>query len=98
PGRRLSDMVILDCAEKALLGDLYLLGLAQGLEEALIESGYGPVVNATRDSLRKLVAAQATDGVILAIGKERQLLARELAAQGASCVVINERTIEDIPG
>src|SRR5688572_7914847 len=91
-------MVLLDCAEKALLGDLYLLSLADGLEEALVASGYGPVVNTTRDTLQRLAASEAVDGVVLAIGIERPSLARELARKGTACVVISEEPLEDIPG
>ena len=91
-------MVLLDCAEKALLGDLYLLGLAQGLEEALVASGYGPVVNATRDTLQRLAVARRIDGVVLAIGAERESLARELAERGLPCVVVAQQSIEEIPG
>src|SRR5687767_6280939 len=91
-------MVLLDCAEKALLGDLYLLALADGLEQALLASGYGPVVNATRDTLQRLAAGEAVDGVVLAIGVERPVLARELARRGTACVVISEEPLDEIPG
>ena len=91
-------MVLLDCAEKALLGDLYLLALADGLEEALLASGQGPVVNVPRDTLRRFAATHAIDGIVLALGADRTALARELADKGHACVVINEFSEENVPG
>src|SRR5439155_363499 len=92
-------MILLDCGEHAhLLGDPYLMELARGLQEALLHSGYGPVLNASRGTLQSLVASEAVHGVILAFGAERRLLAREIAQRGTPCVVIAEAPIEEIPG
>jgi LacI family transcriptional regulator len=92
-------MVLLDCGEEqALLGDLYLLSLTRGLQEALLSRGYGPVLNVTRGSLERLVAAQAVHGVVLAAGIERRELARTIAAGGTACVVLAQGDIEEIPG
>jgi LacI family transcriptional regulator len=91
-------MVLLDCGEEqALLGDLYLLAVTRGLQEALLRSGYGPVLNVTRESLQRLVAAQAVHGVILVAGVERRILAREIAGRGTPCVVLAQSPIEEIP-
>lgn len=92
-------MILLDCEDKqALLGDLYLLALTRGLQDALLASGYGPVLNATRETLRKMVAAQRVDGVILATGSERWPVARELAEKGTPCVVVDQSPVEEIRG
>jgi DNA-binding LacI/PurR family transcriptional regulator len=95
-------MVLLDCGEnQQLLGDPYLLELARGLQEALLRSGYGPVLNASRGTLQSLVASEAVHGVVLAFGTERPLLAREIARRGTPCVlvvVVEETPIEEIPG
>jgi DNA-binding LacI/PurR family transcriptional regulator len=92
-------MVLLDCGEdQRSLGDPYLMELARGLQEALLHSGYGPVLNAARATLQSLVASEAVHGVILAFGAERPLLAREIAQKGTPCVVVAERPIEEIPG
>jgi DNA-binding LacI/PurR family transcriptional regulator len=93
------EMVLLDCGEdQRLLGDPYLMELARGLQEALLRSGYGPVLNASRGTLQSLVASEAVHGVVLAFGTERPLLAREIAQRGTPCVVVAERPIEEIPG
>ena len=48
-------MVLLDCGEdRRLLSDPYLVELTRGLQEALLHSGYGPVLNATRGTLQSL--------------------------------------------
>ena len=53
-------MVFLDCGENhELLDDPYLMELARGLQEALLNSGYGPVLNASRGTLQSLVASDA---------------------------------------
>ena len=91
-------MVLLDCGEKGSLGDMYLLALARGLEEALVARGYGPVINASRETLQRLVVAKGVDGVVLAFGAERWRLARELAEGGTACVVVAQAPIEEIPG
>jgi DNA-binding LacI/PurR family transcriptional regulator len=92
-------MILLDCGEHArLLGDPYLMELARGLQEALLRSGYGPVLNASRGTLQSLVASEAVHGVILAFGVERPLLAREIAQRGTPCVVITQAPVEEIPG
>src|SRR5438034_531369 len=92
-------MILLDCGEHArLLGDPFLMELARGLQEALLHSGYGPVLNASRGTLQSLVASEAVHGVVLAFGTERPLLAREIAQKGTPCVVVAERPIEEIPG
>jgi LacI family transcriptional regulator len=89
-------MVLLDCGE-AQLGDLYFLSLTRGLQDALLSSGYGPVLNVTRGSLQRLVAAQAVHGVIMAAGNERGFLAREIAENGTPVVVILQTPIEVVP-
>jgi DNA-binding LacI/PurR family transcriptional regulator len=92
-------MVLLDCGEdQRSLGDPYLMELARGLQEALLHSGYGPVLNASRGTLQSLAGSEAVHGVILAFGVERVLLAREIARKGTPCVVVAERPIEAIPG
>lgn len=92
-------MVLLDCGEdQRLLADPYLMELARGLQEALLHSGYGPVLNATRGTLQSLVASEAVHGVVLAFGAERWLLAREIAQKGTPCVVIAQAYVEEIPG
>jgi LacI family transcriptional regulator len=92
-------MVLLDCGEdQRFLADPYLMELARGLQEALLHSGYGPVLNASRGTLQSLVASEAVHGVVLAFGTERPLLAREIAQRGTPCVVITERPIEAIAG
>lgn len=92
-------LVLLDCGEdQLLLADPYLMELARGLQEALLHSGYEPVLNASRGTLQSLVASEAVHGVVLAFGTERPLLAREIAQRGTPCVVITERPIEEIPG
>src|SRR5436190_23444051 len=92
-------MVLLDCGEdQRSLGDPYLMELARGLQEALLDSGYGPVLNASRGTLQSLAGSEAVHGVILAFGLERLLLAREIAQKGTPCVVVAERPIEEIPG
>jgi DNA-binding LacI/PurR family transcriptional regulator len=72
--------------------------LARGLQEALLRSGYGPVLKATRRTLQSLVASEAVHGVVLAFGHERPLLAREIAQKGTPCVVIVHTYFEEIPG
>src|SRR5687768_8008359 len=93
-------MVLLDCGEEhqRLLADPYAMELARGLQEALLHSGYGPVLNATRGTLQSLVASEAVHGVVLAFGTERPLLAQEIARRGTPCVVITERPIVEIQG
>jgi LacI family transcriptional regulator len=92
-------MVLLDCGEdQRSLGDPYLMELARGLQEALLHSGYGPVLNASRGTLQSLAGSEAVHGVILAFGLERVLLAPEIARKGTPCVVVAERPIEAIPG
>src|SRR4051812_18824802 len=92
-------MVLLDCGDDhAQLGDPYLMELARGLQEALLRSGYGPVLNASRGTLQSLVASEAVHGVVLAFGTERPLLAREIAQRGTPCVVVTERPIAASPG
>src|SRR5437879_3518401 len=92
-------MILLDCGEHArLLGDPFLMELARGLQEALLHSGYGPVLNASRGTLQSLVASEAVHGVILAFGVERPLLARAIAQRGTPCVVITQAPFEEIPG
>jgi DNA-binding LacI/PurR family transcriptional regulator len=44
------------------------------------------------------VASEAVHGVVLAFGRERPFLAREIAQKGTPCVVVTERPIEEIPG
>jgi DNA-binding LacI/PurR family transcriptional regulator len=92
-------MVLLDCGEEdqRMLGDPYLMELARGLQEALLRSGYGPVLNASRGTLQSLVPSEAIHGVVLAFGHERPLLAREIAGRGTPCVVIKEHPIEESP-
>jgi LacI family transcriptional regulator len=91
-------MVLVDCGEdRRQLADLFLLELTQGLQQALLDRGYGPVVNATRGVLRRMVAAHAVDGVILAAGVERAALAREIAGKGTPCVVIEQVPLEPAP-
>src|SRR5688572_14660843 len=94
------EMVLLDCGEeqKRQLADPYLMELARGLQEALLRSGYGPVLNATRGTLQSLVASEAVHGVVLAFGAERWLLAREIAQKGTPCVVVAQTPVEEIPG
>ena len=92
------DMVLLDCGEKPLLGDLYLLELAHGLQEALVARGHGPVINATREALLGWVNAQGVDGVVLAVGADRHSLAEELARRKTPCVVIDQVPPKVIPG
>lgn len=92
-------MVLLDCGEDGLLlSDPYLMELARGLQEALLRSGYGPVLNASRGALQSLVASEAVHGVILAFGPARVFLAREIAQRGTPCVVVADAPIEEIPG
>jgi LacI family transcriptional regulator len=92
-------MVLLDCGEnQRSLDDPYLMELARGLQEALLRSGYGPVLNASRGTLQSLAASEAVHGVILAFGVERPLLAREIAQRGTPCVVVSEMPIEEISG
>jgi LacI family transcriptional regulator len=92
-------MVLLDCGEnQRLLADPYLMEQARGLQEALLHSGNGPVLNASRGTLQSLVASEAVHGVVLAFGTERSPLAREIAQRGTPCVVVTERPIEAIPG
>src|SRR4051812_5269156 len=92
-------MVLLDCGDyKRSLGDPYLMELARGLQEALLHSGYGPVLNASRGTLQSLVASEAVHGVLLAFGNERPLLAREIAQKGTPCVVIVHTYFEEVPG
>jgi DNA-binding LacI/PurR family transcriptional regulator len=93
-------MVLLDCGEEDLrqLGDPYLMELARGLQEALLDSGYGPVLNATRRTLQSLVASEVIHGVILAFGAERPLLAEEIARRGTPCVAVMHTPFEGIPG
>jgi LacI family transcriptional regulator len=91
-------MVLLDCGERRLLGDLYFLELTRGLEQALEARGLGPVILATRDTLREWVRSRGIDGVILPTSAERRILAREFAADGMPCVIIDQSPPEDIPG
>src|SRR5688500_4074863 len=92
-------MVLLDGGEEqTLLGDLYLLELTRGLQEALVASGYGPVLNTTREALLQFVAAHAVDGVILTAGADRRVLARQIAGRGTACVVVAQAPAEEIPG
>jgi LacI family transcriptional regulator len=92
-------MVLLDCGEnQRLLGDPYLMELARGLQEALLRSGYGPVLNASRGTLQSMVASEAVHGVILAFGTERPLLAREIAQRGTPCVLVTQPPVVEIPG
>jgi LacI family transcriptional regulator, galactose operon repressor len=92
-------MVLLDCGEdQRSLGDPYLMELARGLQEALLGSGYGPVLNASRRTLQSLVASEAVHGVVLAFGSERRILAGEIAQRGTPCVVVAEEPIDQKPG
>jgi DNA-binding LacI/PurR family transcriptional regulator len=92
-------MVLLDCGEnRGWLADPYLMELARGLQEALLHSGYGPVLNASRATLRSLAASESVHGVIMAFGTERPFLAEQIAQRGTPCVVITENPIEEIPG
>jgi DNA-binding LacI/PurR family transcriptional regulator len=72
--------------------------LARGLQEALLRSGFGPVLNATRGTLQSLVASEAVHGVVLEFGSERWRLAREIAQKGTPCVVVAQTPYEEIPG
>jgi DNA-binding LacI/PurR family transcriptional regulator len=91
-------MVLLDCGEeRRLLSDLYLLELTRGIQDALLASGFGTVVNSTRGTLHRLVDARAVDAVVLATGVDRRILAREIAAKGTPCVVLAQSPAEDVP-
>jgi DNA-binding LacI/PurR family transcriptional regulator len=92
-------LLLRDCGEEQhLLDDPYLMELARGLQEALLQSGHGPVLNATSGTFESLDAPEAVHGVILAFGAERWRLAREIAQRGTPCVVLAQTRVEEIPG
>jgi len=83
-------MIALDFgANPHLLGDMYFAELTRGVQEALRETGYGLLLNATGDRLVNLVRSQAVDGIMYFGGEPEEVeKIRWLAAEGMPTVLI----------
>lgn len=77
-------------ANPHLLGDMYFAELTRGIRDALQESGYSLLLNATGEKLQHLVRSQAVDGVIVFGGEKEEIeRVRTVAAEGTPSVMIS---------
>jgi DNA-binding LacI/PurR family transcriptional regulator len=81
-----------------ILSDMFLVELVRGVQDALVQQGYGLLLSTENAMLQQWANSRAIDGVVLAVGlPDEEELFPAIAATGTPCVVIGHEAITGTP-